>query len=50
MVDPPLDDEDKPAPDVFGRVAIQLLIEMAERDPELADRLRREGILREDGG
>jgi hypothetical protein len=44
MVEPPLDPEDKPTPEQFARVAWRLLSELAETDPKIAERLRREGV------
>jgi hypothetical protein len=41
---PPLAPEDRPDPAALGRLALQLLRELAEHDPALADRLIELGI------
>ena len=40
MVDPPLAPEDKPDAESFARLARQLLRELAQQDPALAERAR----------
>ena len=44
MVKPPLEPEDKPTPEQFAQVAWRLVCELAETDPRVAARLRREGL------
>jgi hypothetical protein len=47
-VEPPLEPEDRWTPKEFGPVAWRLILELAETNPAVARRLRREGVLDEE--
>ena len=44
-VEPPIEPEDRPTPEQFRQVASRLLMELAETDAAIAERLRRAGLL-----